>query len=130
MHPYHTFCPVPLTHILILTSHPYTGLLSGLFPSGFLTKILYAFIISPMCGTCHTHVILLDLITLIIFGKVRNILFVFYTRRILTKITKCKIKSNQIKNLSLNVRQCAENVQTHVTCTMGLLKLHRYGLVE
>jgi hypothetical protein len=35
--------------------------LSGLFPSGFPTKTLYAFI-SPVCALCPTHLIHLDLI--------------------------------------------------------------------
>jgi hypothetical protein len=39
------------------------------FPSGFLTKILCALLIPPMCVTCHTYLILLVLITLIIFGE-------------------------------------------------------------
>jgi hypothetical protein len=43
--------------------------MSGLFSSGFLTKILYAFLISPMHVTCPGHPILLVMITLIIFGK-------------------------------------------------------------
>jgi hypothetical protein len=42
---------------------------SGLFPSIFLTKILYAFPVSQMLGTCLFHPILFDLIILIIFGE-------------------------------------------------------------
>jgi hypothetical protein len=30
-------------------------LLSGFFPLGFLTKILYVYFISPMGAACHTH---------------------------------------------------------------------------
>ena len=44
-------CPHPTTSrsILILSSHLRLGLTSGLFPSVFLTKILY----TPLPHTCH-----------------------------------------------------------------------------
>jgi hypothetical protein len=45
------------------------GLSSGLFPLGFPTKQLDEFVISPMHATCTTHLIPLDLITLITFGE-------------------------------------------------------------
>jgi hypothetical protein len=57
--------PVSLRSILILAYHLRLGLPCGLFPSGFPTKILYAFLFS----TCRTHLILLDLIVLIILGE-------------------------------------------------------------
>jgi hypothetical protein len=41
------------------------GLHSGLFPSGFPTNILYAFLFSPIRATYPTHLILPDLIILI-----------------------------------------------------------------
>jgi hypothetical protein len=51
-------------HIPILTErflcHP-----NYLFPPGVKTKLVYAFLISTMRATCLSHLILLDLITLI-----------------------------------------------------------------
>jgi len=61
--------PISLRSILIFSFHLHLGL----FPSCFPTKILYAFLISSMCATCPIHLILLDLITLIIFGEVYNL---------------------------------------------------------
>jgi hypothetical protein len=49
------------------------GLSSGLFPSGFPTRILYAFLIYSMHATCPAQLIHLDLITLIILDKVNNV---------------------------------------------------------
>jgi hypothetical protein len=49
--------------------HLRLGLPSGLFPSGFPTKILYAFLFSLIRATCLAHLILLYLIILIIFGE-------------------------------------------------------------
>jgi len=58
--------PISLRSTRILSSHVYLGLPSCLFPSGFQTKIIYAFIISPMRAACSAHLIL-DLLILIIF---------------------------------------------------------------
>jgi len=54
--------------ILILSSHLYLGLPSGLFPSDFPTEVLYPFYISHIRATCPAYVILLHLIIILICG--------------------------------------------------------------
>jgi hypothetical protein len=56
--------PIFLTAILSLSSHLYLSLPSGLFPSDFHTKTLYAFLFSPIRVTFPAHLSLLDLINL------------------------------------------------------------------
>jgi hypothetical protein len=52
--------PISLRSILLLSTHLRLGLPSGLYPSGFPTNILYAFLVSPIRPTCSAHLILLD----------------------------------------------------------------------
>jgi hypothetical protein len=54
----------------MLSSHACLGVPSGLFPSGFPSKILYAFLLIPIHATCPANLVLLDLIILIILGEV------------------------------------------------------------
>jgi hypothetical protein len=58
--PYHLI--LSLRSILIMPSHPRLGLPSGLFLSGFTTKIFYAFLLAPMRATCRAYLIILYLI--------------------------------------------------------------------
>jgi len=58
-----------LMGILMLPSHLGPDLPSALFPSGLLTKISYAFLISPNGATCNAHFTIFHFITLIISDK-------------------------------------------------------------
>jgi hypothetical protein len=68
MNPVHIL-PITIISILILSCHLGSGLLSCLFQSHSLIKILHAFPISPMRATCLTHHTVLELIILIMFGE-------------------------------------------------------------
>jgi hypothetical protein len=52
-----------------LSTYLRLGLYSGLFPSGFPTNILHAFLFVRIRAACPVHLIPLDLITLIILGE-------------------------------------------------------------
>jgi hypothetical protein len=69
MNPVHTVT-LYLRSSSILIPHLHKGLPSVLFPSGFLTKIVHVFLISPLCTTCSIHLVLIDMITLLIYSKV------------------------------------------------------------
>jgi hypothetical protein len=62
--------PISLRVTLILSFHLCLCFQSGLFPSGFPTKILYTFFMSQMHATYPDHLILLDMINLMILGEV------------------------------------------------------------
>ena len=53
--------PIPLLLSFLILAHLRIRLTSGLFPSGFPTKILYTPLLSSIHATCPTHLIFLDL---------------------------------------------------------------------
>jgi hypothetical protein len=64
--------PIYLRSILILSTHFWLGLPSGLFLLRFLTENLYAFLLLPIRATYLAHATFLGLITRIIFGEGTN----------------------------------------------------------
>jgi hypothetical protein len=74
MHTRHTFPPYfPKIHSNTY-SHLRLCLPNDLFPSVFPTIHFYAFLIFPMRATYPSHLIILDLVTIIILGKVYNLM--------------------------------------------------------
>jgi hypothetical protein len=61
--------PISLRFILILYSHIRQRLPSGLFTSGFPSKLLNALLFYSIRASCPVHFILLDLINLIVLGE-------------------------------------------------------------
>ena len=61
--------PTSWGSFLILSSLLRLGLPSGLFPSGFLTKTPYTYLLAHIRATCPAYLILLDLIIRKIFGE-------------------------------------------------------------
>ena len=98
--------PTSRKSILILSSHLRVGLPSGLLPSGFLPKILYAPFISPICATYPAYLRLVtfseDLILLVILTQVLELLYFGRANRI--RKTSEKWTADVIFNVSLNLK--------------------------
>jgi hypothetical protein len=61
--------PISLRYILILSIHLGLSFPSGLFPYGFPTKILYAFLFFPIRASYPAHLIFLYFIIVILLGE-------------------------------------------------------------
>jgi hypothetical protein len=61
--------PTSWRSILILPTHLRLGIPSGLYPSDFLTQVLYTPLLFPIRATWPAHLILLDHITWTILGE-------------------------------------------------------------
>jgi hypothetical protein len=81
--------PISLRCIFISSSHLRHCLPTGLFRSGFPTKILYASLISRVRSICLTHLILTYLITPVTFGELyRSWSFSLYEGRLKSSWTR------------------------------------------
>jgi len=61
--------PIASKYFLILSSHLRLGFPSCIVSSGYIMKILYAFLLSTFRDPSPAHLIRFDLITRIIFGE-------------------------------------------------------------
>ena len=86
--------PTSWRSILILSSHPHMGLSSGLYPSGFATKILYTPLLSPVRSTFPVHLILPYLITRTILGEQYRSLSSSLSSFLLSLLTSSLLDSN------------------------------------
>jgi len=99
------FQPVSLKSFLLLVSNLRVNLTSVLFPSGFPTRILYIFLISPMRATWSVHLIVLDFITLIIFyGEAPHYALLYNLKRLFVLLINSEITSFTVVLLSLFIQ--------------------------
>ena len=136
----HQPSPCPITHFLNLLlniiSHLWAVVPSGLFPSGFLTKILYTPLLSPIHATYPVHFIRLDLITWTVLGEEYRTLSSSLHSFLHSPVTSSLIGSNILLNTlfsdTLSLRSSL-NVSDHVSYpykTAGKIIVHYVSILK
>jgi hypothetical protein len=104
---------------LTLLSHICLYFPSDLFPYGFPTKPLYAFLFSPMHATFCIHLTFPDLITLIIFSKEYK----------LCCSSLCSFLQPPITS-ALSLASCSQIPSVHVLPLMSETQFHTYTKLQ
>jgi hypothetical protein len=110
-----------LTFILTLLSHLHLGFHSGLLPSRFPTKTLYAFLFSPTFATCAAHLIFLGLLILI-----KNINYDAPHYAIFSNLLLCHPSSVQI----FSSAPCSQVPSVYVLVLTSETKFHTHTKLQ
>jgi hypothetical protein len=100
-----------------MSTHLRLGLPSGIFPSGFLTNILYAFPFS-IHARCPAHPFVLDLIILIVLGEEYE----------LRRSSLCSFLQPPVSLFSVQIfsRPCSETPSVYVPPLISEIKFHTH----
>ena len=121
--------PTSWRSILILSSHLHLGLPNGLFLSGFTTKTLYKFLLSPIRATCPTQLILLDFITRTILGEghrsLSSSICSFLHSPVTSSLSGPNIFLNILFSNTLRLNGLWRNMSSQRTCCWTKSRLNR-----
>jgi len=119
--PPHTICYRP---ILILSSHLSLSFPSKLLHLCFITKTLYALLLSPIRSTCSTHLIPLHLTTRKIFGEQYNLWSSWLCCFLQSPVTQVALDPNTKSRLII-----VQTISIQLCCTESRLAgQYRHGL--